>query len=164
MSSGGNYNCRSSNSFMAEHVPCFLTIFGVVSLYISFYLHTKDDYEKVGKQLTSIYSKLQSSYHEIQESTTEDLKHELKDIEKLIEEFHEISMTKQICFSDWYAHYKFFVQMQIDWIDEQKQFKFFKDKVPLSFMSTILAVLMIGLFCIFQNYEWFSEVWQQLAK
>jgi signal transduction histidine kinase len=136
----------------------------VASLYISFYLHTKDDYEKVGKQLTLIYSNLQSSYHEILESTKEEFKDELKNIEKLIEEFHEISMTKQICFSDWYAHYKFFVQMQIDWIDEQKQFKFFKDKIPLSFMFTILAVLMIGLFFLFQNCEWVSEVWQQLSK
>jgi hypothetical protein len=67
-------------------------------------------------------------------------------------------MTKQICFSDWDAHYKFFVQMQIDWIDEQKQFNLFADKVPLSFMIVVLAVLIMGLFCIFQKCKWFS-VW-----
>ncbi len=160
----GILSLKYSNSFLSEHVPCFLTIFGVISLYASFYLHTKDDYEKVGKKLTAIYSKLQSLYYEIKESNEEGFKDELDSADKLMEEFYEISITKQICFSDWYAHYKFFVQMQIDWIDEQKQFKLFKDKIPLSFMLTILAVLMIGLFCLFQNCEWVSEVWQQLSK
>ena len=101
-------------------------------------MHTKDDYEKVGKKLTAIYSKLQIIYYKIRESNEEGFKDELDNVDKLVEEFYEISMTKQICFSDWYAHYKFFVQMQIDWIDEQKQFKLFADKVPLSFNGTLL--------------------------
>lgn len=52
-------------------------------------------------------------------------------------------IPKQIFMSDWYAHYKFFWQHQIDWIDEQKHFKFWRDKVPLSLVF-LCALTLIG--------------------
>ncbi|AWN16176.1 hypothetical protein SALB1_1978 [Salinisphaera sp. LB1] len=52
------------------------------------------------------------------------------------------NQSKQILFSDWYAHYKFFWQHQIEWIDEQKQFTFWRDKVPLSFSLACLVALI----------------------
>jgi hypothetical protein len=84
----GILSLKYSNSIISEYVPCLLTIFGVVSLYSSSYLHTKDDYEKIGKQLTSIYSKLQSIYYKIKESNEEGFKDELDSAGKLMKEFH----------------------------------------------------------------------------
>jgi hypothetical protein len=55
--------------------------------------------------------------------------------------------SKQILFSDGYAHYKFFWQHQIEWIDEQKRFTFWRDKMPLSLSLTLVAAVlaMIGV-------------------
>ena len=66
-------------------------------------------------------------------------------------------ISKQILFSDWYAHYKFFWQVQIDWIDEQKNFNLLRDKIPLTFSLTVVVTIIalvlwianiLNLFCI----------------
>jgi hypothetical protein len=69
---------------------------------------------------------------------------ELQRIKDIENEYYANSISKQIFASDWYAHYKFFWQHQIDWIDEQLKFKFFKDKIPLSIII-IFFVLIISL-------------------
>ncbi|MEC6126925.1 MULTISPECIES: hypothetical protein [Acinetobacter] len=53
-------------------------------------------------------------------------------------------MSKQILFSNWYAHYKFFWEHQISWMDEQLKFRFIRDKIPLSLIF-ILSVFVIGI-------------------
>jgi len=63
-------------------------------------------------------------------------------LDAIQQEFFSAGETKQILFADWYAHYKFFWQHQIEWIDEQKHFRFWRDKVPLSFSFTIGALLL----------------------
>ena len=156
----GIISLKYSDSFFSEHVPCFLTIFGVVSLYVSFYLNQKDDYEEVGKRLTSIYFKLQAVYLGIKESTKDDFDEELKLVEALMDEYHKISITKQICFSDWYAHYKLFAQMQIDWINEHKKFTLLRDKIPLSFIIVVSLVLISISVCILQKCGWFPAICQ----
>ena len=57
----------------------------------------------------------------------------------------DASIPKQILFSDWFAHYKFFWQHQIGWIDEQLNFKFFRDKVPLTLSMSILVLTIAVL-------------------
>jgi hypothetical protein len=51
------------------------------------------------------------------------------------------------------THYKFFWQHQIEWIDEQKQFTFWRDKVPLSLSLTlagvVAALIIVGLLSAF---------------
>lgn len=42
----------------------------------------------------------------------------------------------------WYAHYKFFYQMQHDWIDEQLKFSLWKDKLPRSFAFLVVVVAL----------------------
>ena len=59
-------------------------------------------------------------------------------------------MSKQILFSDWYAHYKFFWQHQIEWVDEQKKFDFFRDKVPLSLYVFIAALILMVIGFIYK--------------
>ena len=68
---------------------------------------------------------------------------------KIIEnKFYSESITKQIMFSNWYAHYKFFWEHQINWIDEQLHFKFFRDKIPLSLSITLITLLIVFLFSV----------------
>ena len=60
------------------------------------------------------------------------------------DDYYSSCQSKQILFSDWYAHYKFFWQHQIDWVNEQKKFRFIRDKLPLTFSLTVVVVL-VGL-------------------
>lgn len=123
-----------------------LVVLGIVGLYISFYESNKSDYEKVGVLLTKLFNQLKNLYRNTQsadDSMLPQLEQELRDIEN---QYYENSKSKQILFSDWYAHYKFFWQHQIDWIDEQKQFKLFRDKIPLTFSITALFIFAVIVF------------------
>lgn len=128
---------------LASQVPsASLAVIGVASLYISFYDHKKSAYESAGKDLTQIFNSLRDLYRSV-ESGADPLISSAQ-LQILENEYYRKSISKQIFLSDWYAHYKFFSQHQIDWIDEQKHFTI-KDKVPLSFwVSMALLVLLVA--------------------
>jgi hypothetical protein len=56
----------------------------------------------------------------------------------------ELGIAKQIFLSDWYAHYKFFWQMQTDWLDEQLHFRLVRDKLPLGFTLLVVGAVVWG--------------------
>jgi hypothetical protein len=117
-------------------------VLGVMSIYISFYDSKKDAYEEVGICLTKLLNELRKLYSctkYADDSKLSQYEVELKNIEN---QYYESSISKQILFSDWFAHYKFFWQLQIDWIDEQKQFKLFRDKIPLTFSISVLLAFV----------------------
>jgi hypothetical protein len=121
-----------------------LIIAGIVSLYVSFY--RAGEYERVGKELTTIYNGLRDLYRSVQSGM--DVQAAADKLALAENRFYEISISKQILFSDWYAHYKFFGQHQTDWINEQLNFKPWKDKVPASakvIIFIIPVILVIGL-------------------
>ena len=78
-----------------------------------------------------------------------------ENFEKLLEchrkRYNQIGISKQIFLSDWYAHYKFFQQTQIEWINEQKNFTF-KDKVPFSARIFISIIIFTLLICMSRSY------------
>lgn len=113
---------------------------GIVGLYVTQYDHKKDNYSKEGERLTVLFNKLRDLYRDVSSMENgDDLTAYRKRFDALQADFFSQGETKQILFSDWYAHYKFFWQHQIEWIDEQKKFKLLRDKVPLSFTLTILV-------------------------
>lgn len=119
-------------------------ILGIVSLYIAMYDSQKDKYEEAGVKLTQYYNKLRDLYFRVKSDNSADtsaFEQELSDIES---NYYSSNISKQILFSDWYAHYKFFWQHQIEWVDEQKNFSLLRDKLPLSFTLTICAALVVG--------------------
>ncbi len=127
-----------------KNLAFLLICIWVSSLYIWFYTHQKEQYEKVWKKLTQLFNDLRVLYYEVKNSQNMDFSLELQRIKDIENEYYANSISKQIFASDWYAHYKFFWQHQIDWIDEQLKFKFFKDKIPLSIII-IFFVLIISL-------------------
>ncbi|MDM1769350.1 SLATT domain-containing protein [Acinetobacter sp. 226-4] len=123
------------------------TVLGVVGLYVSMYDAKKSDYEKAGVELTKIYNQLRALYYSVQsKSDSDDLTNLIIEYQQLESQYYSVGLSKQILFSDWYAHYKFFWQHQIEWVDEQKKFRFFRDKVPLSFY-VFLVVLIVMTIC-----------------
>lgn len=120
-------------------------VLGVVGLYVSFYNNEKETYEKRAVKLTQIFNQLKTLYLKTKIEQSQDLSIYISEHQRLETEYYSNCVTKQILFSDWYAHYKFFWQHQIEWIDEQKKFNFLRDKVPLSF-SVVFIFTIIFVF------------------
>jgi len=136
-----------STSFLSAS----FTVLGVVGLYVSMYDAKKSDYEKAGVELTKIYNQLRALYYSVQsKSDSDDLTNLISEYQQLESQFYSVGLSKQILFSDWYAHYKFFWQHQIEWVDEQKKFNFFRDKVPLSCYVFLIVVIVMAICFIYK--------------
>lgn len=137
-----------------------LIFIGIIAIFINHYGDKKFEYVQAGVKINNIYQSLRNLYFSVQGTVDEDeLKHLEAEYKKLIEEFNNTGITQQMMFSDWYAHYKFFVQLETDWIEEYRPFKF-RDKVPLAFrwlsyfmfLTIAAAILAIVILSI---YQWF---------
>ena len=136
-----------STSFLSAS----FTVLGVVGLYVSMYDAKKSDYEKAGVELTKIYNQLRSFYYSVQtKSDSHYLTNLISEYQQLESQYYSVGLSKQILFSDWYAHYKFFWQHQIEWVDEQKNFSFFRDKVPLSFYMFLVVLIVMAICFIYK--------------
>ena len=136
------------NALTNNYLSATFIVIGISGLYISFYDASKMEYESAGKEITKIFNNLKRLYYRTKSAQP----HELSGIEAelcaLEDNYYQLSISKQILFSDWYAHYKFFWQHQIDWIDEQRKFNFFRDKVPLSLYFFLLVLILLPVaFC-----------------
>ncbi len=131
------------NEFSIKFLSASFVLLGIVGLYISFYDSKKVDYEKAGVELTKLFNELSNLYSNAKSADENSLgqyEQELSNIEK---RYYDNCKSDQILFSDWYAHYKFFWQHQIDWVNEQKKFTFFRDKVPLTFSVVVFFIFMV---------------------
>lgn len=133
------------DSLSTKFLSATFVVFGIVALYITFYDSKKSSYENAGIELTKQFNSLRDLYRTVQSTTNPDLSAYVQQLSTIEQAYYGISLSKQITFSDWYAHYKFFWQHQIDWIDEQKNFTFWRDKVPLSFATVIVALVAVGV-------------------
>lgn len=127
----------------SKWIAATLVVLGIVGLYITQYDSRKEAYSREGERLTALFYRLRDLYREIEaRANDDDLTTQRASLDLIQQEFFSAGESKQILFSDWYAHYKFFWQHQIEWIDEQKQFRFWRDRVPLSFSLTVGALLL----------------------
>ena len=120
-----------------------LIIASIIALLISQYNSEKERYREIGNRLIKIHNELRKLYYQVKSSDKtyfNDESIESVRMNELLEEFYEISISKQIFLSDWIAHYKLFFQSQYEWIDEQKNFNW-KDKLPLSFRIVVIAII-----------------------
>ncbi|MEC9406988.1 MAG: SLATT domain-containing protein [Pseudomonadota bacterium] len=125
-------------------VSATVLLLGLIAKDVNSYQKVSEKYEQAGVQLTTIRDELRAIYR------TVDCLADGEDLSKLIERYTKlrndakaIGFSKHLLFSDWYAHYKFFWQDQVEWIDEQLKFRFWRDKVPLSLMA-FLALIVVG--------------------
>jgi len=116
-------------------------ILGMLGLRISMWDHKKEYYSQVGRKLTGLFNRVKALYYQVKSAEDADLSRLEGELSALQDEYNETCLSGQMLFSDWYAHYKFFWQQQIDWMDEQLHFSLLRDKVPLSF-SAVLALVM----------------------
>lgn len=126
-------------------IAATLVVLGIASLYVTHYDHDKVAYGKEGERLTALLYRLRDLYRDVKETGEGDSLSVYRERLDFIQlDVLRSSQSKQILFSDWYAHYKFFWQHQIEWMEEQKKFTFWRDKVPLSFSFSV-AVLFLAI-------------------
>lgn len=130
------YDNLSEKSLSAAFI-----VFGLIALYITFYEPNKSKYAASANKLTTLFNALRDLYRTVQSHPSDDVDVYVDQLHLIEKDYYDTCISKQILFSDWYAHYKFFWQYQIDWLDEQKKFKLFRDKLPLSFMFWMVVLL-----------------------
>lgn len=126
-----------------KHMSAILIVLGITGLLINLYSETKQAYEQKGIFLTTLFNELKSLYFSVKSSDKSDFKEEAEKLSDIESRYYSNCISKQILFSDWYAHYKFFWQHQIDWVDEQKHFNFWRDKIPLSLVLALLMIILV---------------------
>lgn len=128
-----------------KHMSAIFIVLGISGLLINLYDDGKQTYEQKGVFLTELFNELKSLYFSVKSSGKSEFTEETKKLSEIESKYYTNCISKQILLSDWYAHYKFFWQHQIDWIDEQKHFKFWRDKVPLSFVFFVALIVVSTL-------------------
>lgn len=139
------------NELPTKFLSASFIVLGIIGLYISLYDHKKLEYENSGIKLTQLFNELAMLYRKTKNANENDIEKLESKLSELQNEYYTSCKSKQILFSDWYAHYKFFWQHQIDWVNEQKKFNFFRDKVPLTFSLTILVSSIVLI-------TWYFEI------
>ena len=127
-------------------VSASLIIFGVIGIYISKYDDKKDEYATSGSKITELFNELKSLYHLVKaKSDDTNFDEDISKMKEIEDKFYSITIPKQILFSDWYAHYKFFWQWatHIKWLESELKLTFWENKIPLSFLVFIGVVLLI---------------------
>jgi hypothetical protein len=142
------YNNLGTN----KELSALLIIISVAALYINIYNSSSDKFESEGVRLTKIFNQLRDLYYIVKVDTKSDFESEKKRMDEIMLEFYSNTISKQVFLSQWYAHFKFFYEMQIDWIDEQLKFRFFKDKLPNSLKSLLLVIVVILLTILYYGH------------
>ncbi|WP_211232567.1 SLATT domain-containing protein [Oleidesulfovibrio alaskensis] len=120
-------------------------VLGLVSIYIAMYQQEKEAYREKGEALTCMFYELRDLYALVKSGTSSDVEAQYDELRRIRKEYLGCCIAKQVCFSDWYAHYKFFWQHQIEWIDEQKKFNLLRDKIPFTFYIFLLFIFIFAL-------------------
>ena len=127
-------------------ISASLIIFGVIGIYISKYDDKKDEYATSGSKIIELFNELKSLYHSVKaKSDDTNFDEDISKMKEIEDKFYSITIPKQILFSDWYAHYKFFWQWatHIKWLESELKLTFWENKIPLSFLVFIGVVLLI---------------------
>ncbi|KLE05816.1 hypothetical protein AF78_04870 [Aliarcobacter butzleri L353] len=136
-------------------VSASLIIFGIIGIYISKYDDKKDEYATSGSEITEMFNELKSLYHSVKaKSDNTNFYEDISKMKEIENKFYSITIPKQILFSDWYAHYKFFWQWatHIKWLETELKLTFWGNKIPLSFIVFIGVVLLIFIGSLIRSF------------
>ena len=137
-------------------VSTTMIVLGVAGVYIERFAPEIDSYGARGKATIGLFNKLCNLYYEVK---TMDENADFLSVDgrmtSIQQTFNDNSEPNQIAFSNWYAHYKFFCEKDVSWMDEQLHFSLWKDKIPQSAKVFLLLLLMaIIAYCCFAIIEW----------
>lgn len=127
-------------------VSATLIIIGVATMYVQFYDGTKEEYKVAGDAHTQIFNQLEVVYRNVKSDPDFDYPAVQQKVDELMKTFYQHTLSKQIFGSNWYAHYKFFHEMEKSWVEKELALSL-KDKFPLSLRiwGTIFLIILIAL-------------------
>lgn len=130
----------------AELLSALLLIFGVLGLLLGCCTSNKNVYEENGKELTKLFNILELLYFSTKEEKGE-LESKIEEFNRIAQEYPKVSISEQVFLSHGIAHYKFFWEHQIDWIDDELKFKLFRDKIPFSINCLLIIIILFLIGC-----------------
>jgi hypothetical protein len=139
-----------------KELSAFLIIISVAIMYLNSFNAKIDDFNEEGIRLTKLFNSLRLLYFKVKDSDKENYNTDSIELKEILTEYYSKSITKQVFMSQWYAHYKFFYEMQIVWVDEQLKFKFIKDKVPASLKIIVSITIIVTI--IYAIYEYIRNI------
>jgi predicted GIY-YIG superfamily endonuclease len=134
------------DALTVKFLSATFVVLGIAVLYIGYYKDVLEHYNEKGVLFTNLYNDLRVLYYEVKTKKSDNVALELEKLKSIEKTFNENSISKQVLFSNWYAHYKFFWQHQIDWVGEQKNFSLLKDKIPLSLSFVVALIILVSLY------------------
>lgn len=132
-----------------NNLAAAILVIGIAAIYFNQFQDGRAKYAETGGKLIRTFNKLRGIYYDVKsradDAPLDDLETRYRDA---LNEAEQVWLHKHIFISDWYAHYKIFWQAQIDWLDEQLKFKFWRDKVPLTLTLCFAFLLAAIIFWI----------------
>lgn len=149
-----------------KYVSATLIVFGIIGIYISKYDDKKDEYSTIGAKYLNSFDELKTLYLLVKASNSNNFSNEISKLNEIKQDFNSNAISKQMILSDWYAHYKFFWQSSTDikWIEEELNLTFWKNKIPLSFMISIVFLLIVSVYLLTKYYCCIELVTQVTTK
>ena len=136
--------------FTTKIISVGVLVLGISSIYIERFTPNIESYCKRGSKNTEQLNSLRNLYSKVKQldenSNFQIMESEYEQIEK---EFNDSCEPNQIIFSNWYAHFKFFCEKDISWMNDEIHFKLWKDKIPQTakVYFVILIVTVIIYYC-----------------
>lgn len=126
-----------------KELSILLILVGIAIIYMEVFKSKTREFEQEGVRLTIIFNQMMDLYLKVKSDEDYNFGNYEKEYNEYLTDFYSNTVSKQVFISHWYAHFKFFYEMQIDWINEQLKFKFFKDKVPNSLKFFLFLIIII---------------------
>lgn len=137
------------NDGLANLIGATTSIIGFALFYLNFYLNERDKYVETGKKLNILYGKVHSVYEKSKICPDVEIPTLENELININDEFQNISIHKQVFFSNELAHFKLFGESHSDWFADELKLTFWKDKIPaiwriyLIIFSFIIAAYLL---------------------
>jgi hypothetical protein len=134
------FDCLSTKA-----VSAITLSIGFISFYLSYKERDLKRFETSGVELTRIRDELGILYSRVDAADDITPESYIQQLEALQKRASASAVSDQVMFSGWYAHMKFFGESQIEWINDELKFKFWKDMVPASAKLVGFLILFCAL-------------------
>lgn len=127
-----------------------LVLISILAYTITQYDAEKKAYNTVGKKLIRLYKDLKALYYKAKGDQDFNYEHYQLELDRILDVYSNLGISKQIFFSNTRAHMTFFGESQIEWMNEELEFKFWKDKIPgvykiwICLFSILIVLLIVG--------------------
>lgn len=133
--------------FATQIISVIMLLIGIVGMYYDAKSSYLEHYKEVGIKTIQIYDELKLLYSSVSmpDFNENKIADALSQYRLLSYQYQEISNPDQLFLSDCYAHFKIFYQGQIQWLDKELNFKWWKDKVPGTMKFAIFTTVFVSI-------------------